>query len=145
MRLQRRQLRLELLHLQAHGPPHAPSPLLVERREHLVKRLERGLHPFIRVVVALLEVDGAFVLLGVLQVLSRGGEEAVDGVEARVGVRRLDGGALPAVTIQASVVQPDGAGGRAFLVYDNFRTVMKWNHSTYFALAVGLLGDAIGN
>jgi membrane-bound lytic murein transglycosylase B len=64
---------------------------------------------------------------------------------ARLGVRRSDGGMLPASSIQASVVAPDGLGGRAFLVYDNFRTIMKWNHSTYFALAVGLLGDAIGN
>jgi membrane-bound lytic murein transglycosylase B len=64
---------------------------------------------------------------------------------ARAGVRRLDGGALPPSQIEASVIAPDGTGGRAFLVYDNFRTIMKWNHSTYFALAVCLLGDAIGN
>ncbi len=64
---------------------------------------------------------------------------------ARMGVRRLDGGALPAAAVEASVVAPDGLGGRAFLVYDNFRTIMKWNHSTYFAIAVCELGDAIGN
>jgi membrane-bound lytic murein transglycosylase B len=64
---------------------------------------------------------------------------------ARLGVRRRDGGKLPSGTVDASVVAPDGVGGRAFVVYDNFRTIMKWNHSTYFALAVGLLGDAIGN
>jgi membrane-bound lytic murein transglycosylase B len=61
------------------------------------------------------------------------------------GVRRLDGGKLPDSDVQGSIVAPDGIGGRAFLVYDNFRTIMKWNRSTYFALAVGLLGDAIGN
>lgn len=64
---------------------------------------------------------------------------------SRLGVRRLDGSKLPASAITGSVVAPDGIGGRAFLVYGNFRTVMKWNRSTYFALAVGLLGDAIGN
>jgi membrane-bound lytic murein transglycosylase B len=63
----------------------------------------------------------------------------------RRGVRRADGGKLPASTIMASVVAPDGIGGRAFLVYDNFRTIMKWNHSTYFALAVNILADGIGN
>lgn len=63
----------------------------------------------------------------------------------KLGVRRLDGGPLPALPMEASVVAPDGTGGRAFVVYDNFRTIMKWNRSTYFALAVGLLGDAIGN
>ena len=63
---------------------------------------------------------------------------------ARLGVRRRDGGKLPASAIEASVVAPDGVDGRAFLVYENFRTIMKWNRSTYFALAVCLLGDAIG-
>jgi membrane-bound lytic murein transglycosylase B len=63
---------------------------------------------------------------------------------AKLGIRRLDGSALPASTIEGSVIAPDGPGGRAFLVYDNFRAIMKWNHSTYFALAVGLLGDMIG-
>ena len=63
---------------------------------------------------------------------------------ARLGVRRQSGGKLPASPVEASLVAPDGVDGRAFLVYDNFRTIMKWNHSTYFALAVCLLGDAIG-
>ena len=63
---------------------------------------------------------------------------------SKLGVRRTDGTMLPASAIQGSVIAPDGADGRAFLVYDNFRTIMKWNHSTYFALAVGLLGDSIG-
>jgi membrane-bound lytic murein transglycosylase B len=63
---------------------------------------------------------------------------------ARLGVRRPGGGKLPASPIEASIVAPDGPDGRVFLVYDNFRTIMKWNHSTYFALAVCLLGDAIG-
>lgn len=63
----------------------------------------------------------------------------------RLGVRRVDGGKLPASAIEGSIITPDGAEGRAFLVYDNFRTIMKWNRSTYFALAVCLLGDAIGS
>jgi membrane-bound lytic murein transglycosylase B len=63
----------------------------------------------------------------------------------KAGVRRLDGAPLSPSAIEGSIVQPDGPGGRAFLVYDNFRTIMKWNHSTYFALAVSLLGDEIGN
>ena len=44
-----------------------------------------------------------------------------------------------------SLVQPDGAGGRSFLVYDNFRALMRWNRSTYFAASVGLLADQIKN
>ena len=64
---------------------------------------------------------------------------------SKLGVRRLDHGKLPPSTIAGSIVAPDGAGGRAFLVYDNFRVIMKWNHSTYFAVAINMLADEIGN
>ena len=64
---------------------------------------------------------------------------------SKLGVRTLAGAKLPPSPIEGSVVAPDGREGRAFLVYDNFRTIMKWNRSTYFALAVNLLGDGIGN
>jgi membrane-bound lytic murein transglycosylase B len=64
---------------------------------------------------------------------------------AKLGVRRGDGGALPSAALDASLVRPDGAGGRAFLVYDNYRTIMDWNRSTYFATSIGLLADAIGD
>lgn len=62
---------------------------------------------------------------------------------ARLGVRRADGSALPAGDLKASLVRPDG--GPAFLVYDNWRVIMKWNRSTFYALAVGHLADRIGN
>jgi membrane-bound lytic murein transglycosylase B len=63
----------------------------------------------------------------------------------KLGVRKVGGTKLAPSAIAGSVVAPDGVRGRAFLVYDNFRTIMKWNRSTYFALAVNLLGDGIGN
>jgi len=63
---------------------------------------------------------------------------------ARLGVRQTDGGALPTADLDASLVMPDGPDGRAFLVYDNYRTIMHWNRSTYFATTVGLLADLIG-
>lgn len=59
------------------------------------------------------------------------------------GVRRINGSALPTRQLAASIVQPDGAGTRAYMVYDNFRTTLKWNRSTYFALAVGHLADGM--
>ncbi len=63
---------------------------------------------------------------------------------AALGVRQIDGRPLPAVDgFPASVVQPDGPGTAAFLAYENFRTIMKWNRSTYFATTVGLIADAI--
>ena len=58
-----------------------------------------------------------------------------------LGVRRADGGELMARDGAASVVQPGGAGGPAWLVYGNFRVIMKWNRSTYFATAISYLAD----
>jgi membrane-bound lytic murein transglycosylase B len=59
------------------------------------------------------------------------------------GVTNPDGSALPQRDLQASLIQPDGTGGASFLVYDNLRALMRWNHSTYFAVSVGLLADEI--
>lgn len=61
-----------------------------------------------------------------------------------LGVRRFDGTNLPARQLEASIVIPDEESGRAFLVYENFRNILRWNRSNYFALAVGLLADGIG-
>jgi len=61
-----------------------------------------------------------------------------------LGVRRANGQNLPVVAgMMGSVVFPGGEGGPAFLVYDNFKTTLKWNRSTYFAMAVGHLADRI--
>ena len=62
-----------------------------------------------------------------------------------LGVRRKDGAALAALEMTASLVQPSGPAGRAFLVYDNFRVLMQWNRSTYFGVAVGQLADALAD
>jgi membrane-bound lytic murein transglycosylase B len=60
-----------------------------------------------------------------------------------LGVRRYDGSDLPTRDISASIVQPDDAQGRAYLAYDNYRVLMKWNRSHYFVAAVGTLADRI--
>jgi membrane-bound lytic murein transglycosylase B len=60
-----------------------------------------------------------------------------------MGVRRLDGGTLSGGDTEASAIRPTGSD-RAFLVQTNFKAVMKWNKSTFFATAVGLLSDQIG-
>jgi membrane-bound lytic murein transglycosylase B len=59
-------------------------------------------------------------------------------------VRPLSASAVVPPDLAASVVQPDGEGGRAFLVYNNFRVIMRWNRSVNFATSVGLLADSIG-
>jgi len=60
-----------------------------------------------------------------------------------LGVQALAGAALPAVAASASVIRPSGPGGRAFLILPNFRVVMRYNNSTYYATAGGLLADRI--
>eukprot|EP00898_Chlorokybus_atmophyticus_P000571 jgi/Chlat1/1514/Chrsp12S08683 len=50
---------------------------------------------------------------------------------------------LPVSSLKASLVAPDGPSGLAFLVYPNFRAVMRYNSSTYYAASVGQLARAI--
>ncbi|MGE3770784.1 MAG: lytic transglycosylase domain-containing protein [Bdellovibrionales bacterium] len=63
---------------------------------------------------------------------------------AQRGIRAAMGGGLPKGRALASLIQPDGPGTRAFLVYHNFRVLRHWNRSNYFSLSVGQLADAIG-
>lgn len=60
-----------------------------------------------------------------------------------LGVRRADGRALPLRNLMASILQPDGPGGRAYAVYANFQVILKWNRSHSFAISVGRLADKI--
>lgn len=61
-----------------------------------------------------------------------------------LGVTLPNGSPIPtSAGMYASVVTPGGMDGSAYLVYDNYRTIMKWNKSTYFATSVGLIADAI--
>ena len=62
---------------------------------------------------------------------------------SRLGVRSVDSSPLPAREIEASLVMPGGADGPALLVFSNFRTIMRWNNSVYFAAAVGYLADSM--
>lgn len=56
------------------------------------------------------------------------GEEVPAGTAAGQGIR---------------IVRPAGAGGPAFRTTENFRVILRWNQSDFFALAVGLLSDRI--
>lgn len=62
---------------------------------------------------------------------------------SRLGVRRTDGTALPQADMEGSVILPQGHKGPAFLVYDNFRIIMRWNRSINYAISVGHLADRI--
>ena len=60
------------------------------------------------------------------------------------GVTLLGGEPIPVVAgMKASVVAPDGINGPTYLAYHNYRVIMRWNKSTYFATSVGILADAI--
>jgi membrane-bound lytic murein transglycosylase B len=60
------------------------------------------------------------------------------------GVRMKDGSSIPFEgALQGSILHPNTDSRQAYLVYDNFRVIMLWNKSTYFATAVSLLADAI--
>lgn len=61
-----------------------------------------------------------------------------------LGVRRADGGVLPDGPEPVLLVLPGGATGPAFLVYQNYQVLLKWNRSTYFALTVGQFADQLG-
>jgi membrane-bound lytic murein transglycosylase B len=69
-------------------------------------------------------------------------QKALDEWQA-LGVRRIDGTALPGVDIQGSIVLPTLGTEPAFLVYQNYRALLAWNRSNLFALSVGHLADRI--
>ncbi|MBO3275230.1 lytic murein transglycosylase [Pseudomonas schmalbachii] len=59
-----------------------------------------------------------------------------------LGVQPVNG-SLPAnPQSSASLLLPAGHRGPAFLVTDNFRAILRYNNSTSYALAVGLLADS---
>ena len=61
----------------------------------------------------------------------------------KLGVRKANGKNLPFVDLDASVILPAGFQGPAFLVYENYHTIMVWNRSILYALAVGHLADRL--
>ncbi len=66
----------------------------------------------------------------------------------QMGVRYLDGNSLHNSVLSASIIDPDGQYGNrreVYIVYDNYKRIMEWNRSTYFATSIGLIADAIKN
>ena len=64
-------------------------------------------------------------------------------VWAKAGVRNADGEALPTKNLTARLVMPAGSDGPAFLVYSNFDSILDWNRSNYYALAIAHLSDKL--
>lgn len=58
-----------------------------------------------------------------------------------LGVRTTQGNALPYPDLKASIIQPHG--GPVFLAYPNYKMILRYNNSIYYAGSVGYLADKI--
>ena len=61
----------------------------------------------------------------------------------QLGLKNADGSELSSAALQASVVLPMGYQGPAFLVYQNFSIMLRWNRSILYALSVAHLSDRL--
>ena len=60
-----------------------------------------------------------------------------------LGLSPVDSGGALDADRNGSLLLPGGYTGPAFLVYPNYRTILAYNSSTAYALAVGHLGDRL--
>lgn len=60
-----------------------------------------------------------------------------------MGITDAFGNKLANEPIKAALLVPAGHQGPAFLVYHNFKVIMGWNQSEFYAIAVGYLADRI--
>lgn len=61
---------------------------------------------------------------------------------ATLGVRRVDGKPLPSLP-RAALLAPAGAAGPAWLITPNYQAIWRYNRADSYALAIGLLSDAL--
>lgn len=52
-------------------------------------------------------------------------------------------GGWPADDVLATLIEPDGEGATAYLLTGNYRAILDYNCSNFYALSVGLLADAV--
>lgn len=52
-------------------------------------------------------------------------------------------GIWPRDDVQATLLEPDGPGATAYLLTSNYRVILDYNCSNFYALSVGLLADAV--
>ncbi|MFO7541352.1 MAG: lytic murein transglycosylase [Thiobacillus sp.] len=75
--------------------------------------------------------------------LARSGHRVPVAEWAALGVQLVDGAALPSVKGPAAIVVPQGWQGPAFMLFDNFDVVMRWNRSVSYALSVAQLANEV--
>lgn len=61
---------------------------------------------------------------------------------ARLGIKDMSGKAVPNHG-EASILLPAGANGAAFMIFDNFRAIERYNAADAYVIAVGHLSDRI--
>ena len=65
---------------------------------------------------------------------------------SKLGFKNIDKTILPKrIDLEARLVAPDGVNGRMFLVYPNYKNILYYNCSSYYAISIGLLSDKINN
>ena len=65
---------------------------------------------------------------------------------SQLGFKNIDESMLPQRSdLEARLVSPDGINGRMFLVYPNYKNILYYNCSSYYAISIGLLSDKINN
>lgn len=62
---------------------------------------------------------------------------------ASLGVTQAYGQPLSTPEMDAALYVPAGHTGPAFLGYNNFNVIMRWNRSEFYAISVGMLADQI--
>ena len=62
---------------------------------------------------------------------------------ASKGLLKANKEKLPNVRLKARLIIPDGYKNYGYLAYKNFDSLLNWNRSNYFAIAVGTLADSI--
>ena len=62
---------------------------------------------------------------------------------ASKGILKANKDKLPNVKVKARLILPDEYKNYGYLAYKNFDSLLNWNRSNYFAIAVGTLADSI--
>ena len=65
---------------------------------------------------------------------------------SELGFKSFNNMELPQrIDLEARLIAPDGPDTRMFLVYPNYKNILYYNCSSYYAISIGLLSDKINN
>ncbi len=65
---------------------------------------------------------------------------------SKLGFTKINGDPLPIRNdLEARLITPDGLNGRMFIIYPNYKNILYYNCSSYYAVSVGLLSDKFTN